>query len=52
MADTQCKQLLDGIDFNDPLEYCHSSNTSLVQKEEEKKTAKRTSSNINTFYFK
>ena len=52
MTDTQCKQLLDGIDFNDPLEYCHSSNTSLVQKEEEKKTAKRTSSNISTFYFK
>ena len=23
MTDTQCKQLLDGIDFNDPLEYCH-----------------------------
>lgn len=36
MADTQFKHLLDGIDFNDPLEYCHSPNTSLVQKEEKK----------------
>ena len=52
MTDTQCKQSLDDIDFNDPLEYCHSPNTSLVQKEEETKTAKRTSSNISTFYFK
>ena len=41
MTNTQCKQLLDGIDFNDPLEYCHSSNTSLVQKEEEKKNSKK-----------
>ena len=40
MTDTQCKQLLDDIDFNDPLEYCHSPNTSLVQKEEEKKQQK------------
>ena len=40
MTDTQCKQLLDGIDFNDPLEYYQSPNTSLVQKEEEKKQQK------------
>ena len=36
MTDTQCNQLLDGIDFNNLLEYCQSPNTSLVQKEEEK----------------
>ena len=40
MTDIQCKQLLDDIDFNDPLEYCHSPNTSLVQKEEEKNSKK------------
>ena len=40
MTDTQCKQFLDGIDFNDLLEYCQSPNTSLVQKEEEKKQQK------------
>ena len=38
MTDTQCKQLLDDIDFNDPLEY--SPNTSLLQKEKEKKQQK------------
>ena len=40
ITDAQCKQLLDGIDFKDPLEYCQSPNTSLVQKEEEKKQQK------------
>ena len=38
MTDTQCKQLLDDIDFDDPLEY--SPNTSLLQKEKEKKQQK------------
>ena len=40
MTDTQFKQLLDGIDFNDPLECCQSPNTSSVQKQEEKKQQK------------
>ena len=52
MTDTQCKQLLDDIDFNDPLKYYQSPNTLLMQKEEEKKQQKITSSNISTFYFK
>ena len=40
MTNTQFKQLLDGIDFNDPLECCQSPNISSVQKEEENKKQK------------